>query len=85
MRPVRSSLCVRFTDGITNNVCRQEFLNILDFFLPEEAKTSPSKLQKAVKRQPGYTIEQIDSEAILLRAYNNGTEVLIDRDRQSFH
>lgn len=35
---------------------------------------------KAVKRRPGYTEEQIDKEAVLLRAYGNGTEVLIDRE-----
>ncbi|MCJ1465083.1 hypothetical protein MMC07_003699 [Pseudocyphellaria aurata] len=40
-------------------------------------------LIKAVKRRPGYTEEQIDEEAVLLRAYGNGTEVLIDRDRET--
>ncbi|MCJ1270634.1 hypothetical protein MMC22_010531 [Lobaria immixta] len=40
-------------------------------------------LLKAVKRRPGYSEEQIDEEAVLLRAYGNGTEVLIDRDRET--
>lgn len=40
-------------------------------------------LLKAVKRRPGYTEEQIDKEAVLLRAYGNGTEVLIDREREA--
>lgn len=35
---------------------------------------------KAVKKRPGYTEEQIDAEAVLLRAYGKGTEVLIDRE-----
>jgi ethanolamine kinase len=41
------------------------------------------QLLKAVKRRPGYTDAQIDEEAILLRAYGSGTEVLIDRNRNS--
>ncbi|KAI9680715.1 MAG: hypothetical protein M1817_004155 [Caeruleum heppii] len=39
-------------------------------------------LLKAVKKRPGHTEVQIDEEAILLRAYGKGTEVLIDRDRE---
>lgn len=38
------------------------------------------QLLKAIKRRPGYTEEQIDKEAVLVRAYGNGTEVLIDRE-----
>lgn len=40
-------------------------------------------LLKAVKRRPGYTDEQIDAEAVLLRAYGKGTEVLIDREKEA--
>ncbi|KAI9873205.1 MAG: hypothetical protein M1830_000710 [Pleopsidium flavum] len=40
-------------------------------------------LLKAVKKRPGYTEEQIDNEAVLLRAYGKGTEVLIDRERET--
>ncbi|KAI4126067.1 MAG: hypothetical protein LQ338_003955 [Usnochroma carphineum] len=40
-------------------------------------------LLKAVKRRPGYTEEQIDEEAVLIRAYGKGTDVLIDRERES--
>ncbi|MCJ1249356.1 hypothetical protein MMC30_006579 [Trapelia coarctata] len=40
-------------------------------------------LLKAVKRRPGYSEEQIDNEAILLRAYGKGTEILIDRERET--
>ena len=36
-----------------------------------------------MKRRPGYSEEQIDHEAILLRAYGKGTEVLIDRESES--
>lgn len=38
------------------------------------------QLLKAVKRRPGITDEQTDNEAVLLRAYGKGTEVLIDRE-----
>lgn len=41
------------------------------------------QLLKAIKRRPGYTEEQLDEEAILLRAYGSGSEVLIDRNRDS--
>ncbi|KAL6718114.1 hypothetical protein ACLMJK_004201 [Lecanora helva] len=37
-------------------------------------------LLKAVKRRPDFTDEQIDNEAVLIRAYGKGTEVLIDRE-----
>lgn len=40
-------------------------------------------LLKAVKRRPGYTEEQVDQEAVLLRAYGKGTEVLIDREKEA--
>ncbi|KAL8918228.1 MAG: hypothetical protein Q9172_005521 [Xanthocarpia lactea] len=40
-------------------------------------------LLKAVKRRPGYTEKQIDEEAVLIRAYGKGTDVLIDRERES--
>lgn len=36
-----------------------------------------------MKRRPGYTEEQIDKEAVLLRAYGSGTEVIIDRDSKA--
>ncbi|KAI4174733.1 MAG: hypothetical protein LQ343_002104 [Gyalolechia ehrenbergii] len=40
-------------------------------------------LLKAVKRRPGYSEEEIDKEAVLIRAYGKGTDVLIDRERES--
>ncbi|KAI4227583.1 MAG: hypothetical protein L6R36_002284 [Xanthoria steineri] len=40
-------------------------------------------LLKAVKRRPGYTEKQIDDDAVLIRAYGKGTDVLIDRERES--
>lgn len=39
-------------------------------------------LLKAVKRIPGQSEEEIDSDAVLLRAYGNGTEIIIDRERE---
>ncbi|KAL9029538.1 MAG: hypothetical protein Q9196_002235 [Gyalolechia fulgens] len=41
-------------------------------------------LLKAVKRRPGYSEEDIDKEAVLIRAYGKGTDVLIDRERAAF-
>ncbi|KAI1754987.1 kinase-like protein [Xylaria castorea] len=40
-------------------------------------------LLKAVNRRPGLSKEQIDDEAILLRAYGHGTDVIIDRHRET--
>ncbi|KAL8729890.1 MAG: hypothetical protein Q9166_004447 [cf. Caloplaca sp. 2 TL-2023] len=40
-------------------------------------------LLKAVKRRPGFTDKQINDEAVLIRAYGKGTEVLIDRERET--
>ncbi|KAK3937127.1 ethanolamine kinase 1 [Diplogelasinospora grovesii] len=40
-------------------------------------------LLKAVNKKPGLSQEQIDKEAILLRAYGNGTEMIIDRQRET--
>lgn len=39
---------------------------------------------KAIKKRPGYTQQDIDSDAILLRAYGKGTDVLIDRESALF-
>lgn len=38
-------------------------------------------LLKVVNKRPGYSKDQIDRDAVLLRAYGHGTQVLIDRDR----
>ncbi|KAI4190761.1 MAG: hypothetical protein LQ348_003608 [Seirophora lacunosa] len=40
-------------------------------------------LLKAVKRRPGFTDKEIDDEAVLIRAYGKGTDVLIDREREA--
>ncbi|KAI3331795.1 kinase-like protein [Xylariaceae sp. AK1471] len=40
-------------------------------------------LLKAINRKPGLSKEQVDNEAILLRAYGHGTDVLIDRHRET--
>ncbi|KAK3066522.1 hypothetical protein LTR53_017094, partial [Teratosphaeriaceae sp. CCFEE 6253] len=39
-------------------------------------------LTKAVKRRPGRTEAEVDEEAVLIRAYGEGTAVLIDRERE---
>ncbi|KAL2221122.1 putative ethanolamine kinase [Thermoascus aurantiacus ATCC 26904] len=40
-------------------------------------------LLKIINRKPGLTEEQIDNEAVLMRAYGNHTEILIDRERET--
>ncbi|PGH05132.1 hypothetical protein AJ79_06880 [Helicocarpus griseus UAMH5409] len=40
-------------------------------------------LLKIIRRAPGLSDEQIDNEAILMRAYGNHTEILIDRERET--
>ncbi|EPS32287.1 hypothetical protein PDE_07247 [Penicillium oxalicum 114-2] len=40
-------------------------------------------LLKIINRKPGLTDEQIDNDAVLMRAYGNGTEILIDRERET--
>lgn len=40
-------------------------------------------LLKAVNRRPGLSKAEVDKEAILLRAYGNGTAILIDREREA--
>jgi ethanolamine kinase len=40
-------------------------------------------LLKAINRRPGLSKEEVDRNAILLRAYGNGTDILIDREREA--
>ncbi|KAK3330340.1 kinase-like domain-containing protein [Apodospora peruviana] len=40
-------------------------------------------LLKAVNKRPGLSQEEVDNEAILLRAYGNGTDLIIDRHRET--
>ncbi|KAG5989401.1 hypothetical protein E4U52_005584 [Claviceps spartinae] len=40
-------------------------------------------LLKAVNRRPGLSKAEVDRDAVLLRAYGNGTDVLIDREREA--
>ncbi|KAL4899571.1 hypothetical protein BDW74DRAFT_163427 [Aspergillus multicolor] len=40
-------------------------------------------LFKAINRKPGLTDEEIDKDAVLMRAYGNHTEILIDRERET--
>ncbi|KAF2145632.1 uncharacterized protein K452DRAFT_305616 [Aplosporella prunicola CBS 121167] len=40
-------------------------------------------LLKAINKLPGWSEEQIDREAVLMRAYGRGTDVLIDRERET--
>ncbi|AEO65736.1 uncharacterized protein THITE_2113062 [Thermothielavioides terrestris NRRL 8126] len=40
-------------------------------------------LLKAVNKRPGLTKEEVDREAVLLRAYGHGTDVIIDRHREA--
>lgn len=40
-------------------------------------------LLKVLKKRPGLSAEEIDNEAVLLRAYGQGTDLIIDRDRET--
>jgi ethanolamine kinase len=40
-------------------------------------------LLKVVNKRPGLSAEEIDSEAVLLRAYGKGTDLIIDRERET--
>ncbi|KAJ6006159.1 hypothetical protein N7451_004103 [Penicillium sp. IBT 35674x] len=40
-------------------------------------------LLKIINRKAGLTDEQVDNDAVLMRAYGNGTEILIDRERET--
>jgi ethanolamine kinase len=40
-------------------------------------------LLKVLKKRPGLTAEEIDNEAVLLRAYGQGTDLIIDRERET--
>lgn len=40
-------------------------------------------LLKAVNKRPGLSKEEVDKESILLRAYGHGTDLIIDRQRET--
>lgn len=40
-------------------------------------------LLKVINRKPGLSTEEIDNEAVLLRAYGQGTDLIIDRERET--
>jgi ethanolamine kinase len=40
-------------------------------------------LLKVVNKRPGLSTEEIDNEAVLLRAYGQGTDLIIDRERET--
>ncbi len=40
-------------------------------------------LLKAINVRPGLNAEEIDADAVLLRAYGKGTDVIIDRERET--
>lgn len=40
-------------------------------------------LLKVVNKRPGLSAEEIDNEAVLLRAYGKGTDLIIDRERET--
>ncbi|OQE32270.1 hypothetical protein PENSTE_c001G03694 [Penicillium steckii] len=40
-------------------------------------------LLKIINRKDGLTDAEIDNDAVLMRAYGNGTEILIDRERET--
>lgn len=40
-------------------------------------------LLKAVNKLPGLSAEEVDADAVLLRAYGKGTDLIIDREREA--
>ncbi|KAM3073072.1 hypothetical protein ACMFMG_008790 [Clarireedia jacksonii] len=40
-------------------------------------------LLKIINKRPGLTAEEIDNDAVLLRAYGQGTDLIIDRERET--
>ena len=40
-------------------------------------------LLKVINKRPNLSVEEIDDEAVLLRAYGEGTDVIIDRERET--
>lgn len=42
-----------------------------------------SQLLKLARHAPGRTQEEIDNDSVLMRAYGNNTDILIDRDREA--
>lgn len=40
-------------------------------------------LLKVINKRPGLSTEEIDNEAVLLRAYGQGTDLIIDRERET--
>jgi ethanolamine kinase len=40
-------------------------------------------LLKVIKKRPGLSAEEVDNEAVLLRAYGQGTDLIIDRERET--
>lgn len=40
-------------------------------------------LLKVVNKKPGLSSDEVDSEAVLLRAYGQGTDLIIDRERET--
>ncbi|KAJ8125664.1 hypothetical protein O1611_g7973 [Lasiodiplodia mahajangana] len=84
------------TNGSSNGSADDSSARQLILSLRPEWSSSDSKIEfvrftdgitntllKAVNRKPGLSKEQIDDEAILLRAYGHGTDVIIDRLRET--
>ncbi|KAK4988983.1 hypothetical protein LTR50_003579 [Elasticomyces elasticus] len=69
---------VKFTDGITNTASSPSPARPR-----RDAERQDAQLLKATVRRPGKTQHEADEEAVLLRAYGKGTDVLIDRERES--
>lgn len=78
-----------------NNDSQSSALRLILTLLPEWEHTDgkiefvrftdgiTNTLLKAINKRPGLSQEQIDSEAILLRAYGKGTDLIIDRERET--
>ncbi|GFP52737.1 hypothetical protein ACSS6W_003168 [Trichoderma asperelloides] len=85
---------VRFLPVTYDNSDSQESaLRLIQSLFPQWAKDDiefirftdgiTNTLLKAVHRLPGLSKAEIDRDAVLLRAYGNGTAVIIDREREA--
>lgn len=91
----RSSVGIRFIPlSYDNKDCDASALRLIYALVPEWETSEghvkfirftdgiTNTLLKAEKRRPGQSQLEIDQESLLMRAYGEGTDVLIDRERE---
>lgn len=82
---------LRYDNSDSHNSAMKLILTLFPHWAADEAHIDfvrftdgiTNTLLKAVNRRPGLSKADEDREAVLLRAYGNGTDVLIDREREA--